>query len=150
MLAVRELDKACGEDCEHLDRDKRDGCTIYATRPLVCQQYRCAWLTDAGFGDTWHRPDRLGVLFTVRDVNPDVGSFSGSVLVAHETRPGAFDEPGAKKFMKHVAGRFVVLCFGGPILDRTFAMGPADQLAAITAWCSERGVDMTGILKCSA
>lgn len=149
VLAIRDLKKPAGETCKHLDATKIDACTIYADRPFDCKEYRCAWLHTPGFGDTWHRPDRLGVLFTPRDNKWEVLPFAGLyTLIAHETRPGAFEEPGAKKFLKHVAGRFIVLGFHGPLLDKCRAMGPADKLAATIDWCRERGYDgPTGILR---
>ena len=110
VLAIRDLKKPTGEDCKHLDRSRKTACcSIYAERPFDCQQYECAWLRDAGFGDTWHRPDRVGVLFTPRDNRWEVVPFAGAfTLIAHETRPGAFEEDQAAKFMKHVAGHFLI------------------------------------------
>jgi hypothetical protein len=150
VLAIRDLDKPVGEDCKHLDRTREvHHCTIYDQRPFDCQQYTCAWVREAGFGDVWHRPDKLGVLFTPRDNKWEVVPFAGPfTLIAHETREGAFEELAAKKFMRHVAGHFLVFGFHGPLLDKCRAMGPADKLKAVFEWCDARGyTKVTGILK---
>lgn len=149
-LAIKDLDKFAGDDCKHLDRTRKEHhCTIYEQRPFDCQQYMCAWVREAGFGDDQHRPDKIGVLFTPRDNKWEVAPFAGPfTLVAHETRVGAFEEPAAKKFMRHVAGHFLIFGFHGPLLDKCRTMGPANKLQAVFAWCNERGfANVTGILK---
>lgn len=149
VLAIRELKKPVNEDCKHLDRTKKtEHCSIYAERPRDCVDYQCAWLREAGFGDTYHRPDKIGVLFTPRDNKWEVAPFAGPfTLIAHETRPGAFDEPGAQKFMKHLAGHFLVFGFYGATLSRARIIGPADKMKAVFEWCEQHGYDkVTGIL----
>jgi hypothetical protein len=150
VLAIKDLDKPPSEDCKHLDRTRKEHhCTIYDRRPFDCQQYLCAWVQEAGFGDDHHRPDKIGVLFTARDNRWEVAPVAGPfTLVAHETRAGAFEEPGAKQFMKHVGGHFLILGFYGPLLDKCRMMGPANKLKAAIEWCNERGfANITGILK---
>jgi hypothetical protein len=150
VLAIRDLDKPAGEDCKHLDRTRKGhNCSIYEQRPFDCQQYACAWLLSSGFGDAWHRPDKIGVLFTSRDNRWEVVPFAGPyTLIAHETRAGAFEEPAAKKFMRHVAGRLLVFGFHWPLLDKCRAMGPADKLKAVFEWCNTNGYkEVIGILK---
>jgi len=44
--------------CKHTDG--QGGCSIYAKRPVGCQNFLCAWLTIAALPD-FTRPDRLGV-----------------------------------------------------------------------------------------
>jgi len=148
VLAIKDM-KPAGEDCTYLDRTKSDGCMIYADRPYDCQHYQCLWVRDAGFGDAWHRPDRLGVLFTPRDNRWDVTPFAGPfTLIAHETRAGAFEEVNAQKFMKRIAGHFLVFGFYGPTLGQARVMGPAGKLTAVFEWCRRNGHDSpTGILK---
>jgi hypothetical protein len=153
VLAIKDLDKPVGEDCKHLDRARATHhCTIYEHRPFDCQQYTCAWVREAGFGNAGHRPDKIGVLFSPRDNKWEVAPFAGPfTLIAHETREGAFEEPGAKGFMRHVAGHFLILGFRGPLLDKCRMMGPADKLRAAIEWCRTRGhTSITGILKGSA
>ncbi|HWU55658.1 MAG TPA: hypothetical protein VN175_09165 [Rhizomicrobium sp.] len=53
-----QLRKPAGTPCRHLCAA---GCGIYATRPLVCQQFLCGWRLFAELTDDW-RPDRSGVL----------------------------------------------------------------------------------------
>lgn len=142
VLAIRDLNKPVHETCKHLDASKNDGCTVYDQRPRDCQEYRCAWLSDAGFGDTWHRPDRHGILYTPRDNKWEVAPFAGpTTLIAHETRPGALQEEAAQKFMRHVAGHYIVLAFHGPLVNKARAMGPAGALTAVFDWCKEHGYD---------
>ncbi len=40
---------------------EKGGCTIYSTRPSVCQGWHCAWRFMAQLGDEW-RPDLSGVM----------------------------------------------------------------------------------------
>ena len=37
------------------------GCGIYASRPTICRDFRCAWLADPSWPDAW-RPDLSGLL----------------------------------------------------------------------------------------
>lgn len=150
VFAISDLKKPHSVPCEHLDATQPERhCTRYETRPRDCSDYQCAWLKDAGFGDESHRPDKLGVVFTVRDNKWEVEPFAGPfTLVAHQTRDGAFEEDAAKKFMNHVAGHFIVLGFFGPTLTKCRHMGPADKLKAVFEWCQEHGYSgANGILK---
>ena len=40
------------------------GCTIYQSRPIACQAYRCIWV--CGKGNDEDRPDRLGVVIDMK------------------------------------------------------------------------------------
>lgn len=55
-----ELQKKAGVLCPH-HNGGRHGCTIYETRPTVCQGFFCGWRLVPELGDAW-RPDRSGVL----------------------------------------------------------------------------------------
>lgn len=41
---IRALEKPAGKWCPHWDKEKH--CTIYETRPEVCRNFVCLWLSD--------------------------------------------------------------------------------------------------------
>jgi uncharacterized cysteine cluster protein YcgN (CxxCxxCC family) len=81
-----EIAKPAGEWCAHC---ARPGCSIYESRPNLCQDFACQWLLDERLGPEWF-PATSGMilvmegstLFVVVDPNkPD----------AHRTQPYAHD-----------------------------------------------------------
>jgi hypothetical protein len=80
VFGVAEIAKGPYEACAHAV----GGCAIYASRPAACRGYYCLWL--AGVGRNMERPDRAGYV-----LDEGIGD-DGPVLVAHEVRPGAFDD----------------------------------------------------------
>ena len=58
------LDKAANCWCKHATPT---GCGCYETRPAVCRDYWCGYLTGDSWPPEW-RPDRSGVIVTVRGV----------------------------------------------------------------------------------
>jgi hypothetical protein len=94
VLRVDELSKLGGAPCPKL-RPARDGCSIHATRPVVCRAYRCLWLR--GGLDAADRPDRLGAVL-------DVVSAGGAAFLAiREAECGAFE--GSPR-LREIAARF--------------------------------------------
>lgn len=103
--------KAAGEPCPHLRRRRCEpaGCDIYSTRPAPCRAFACLWLLQ--WGSLAERPDRIGVVLTIQDV--DLGANAAAAnrkvtrldlrtmladpdgrslaIVATETAPGAVD-----------------------------------------------------------
>ena len=74
--------------CRHLC-GSAGGCSIYANRPGLCAEYRCAWLDGAGLGKD--RPDRSGVLVELRTMRHGPGLFAKSY------RPHAVRSPRGKR-----------------------------------------------------
>lgn len=66
LLPVAELSKPSGSRCKHQKHHK--GCGVYATRPLECQIWQCAWLAGID-GGLLSRPDRTHYII---DVEPDL------------------------------------------------------------------------------
>ena len=60
VLEIDELKKPAGPPCPSCRRD--GGCEVYATRPQVCRDFECEWLTDRTLTRPF-RPDRIGTLF---------------------------------------------------------------------------------------
>lgn len=89
--------KKAGEVCHHLC-SAGYGCRIYADRPLLCSNYRCAWLQGRGAEED--RPDLSGVLVESRDTQ------FGWSLVAKAASPGGTDNLDA---IRRLAGDFVCL-----------------------------------------
>lgn len=86
LPALESLGKPMFRACDHL---RRDGCGIYAARPLECRRFHCLWLQGAFGPDTALRPDRSGVLFDGYHPSHDP---STSKWTALELWPGAFDQ----------------------------------------------------------
>ncbi len=72
--------KAAGAPCPHLCVA---GCAIYASRPALCAKFRCAWLADPSWPETW-RPDRSGLLCLREKLEGGVPA-----AVVYEIVPGA-------------------------------------------------------------
>ena len=84
---VPEVGKQGSDWCHHCTIGK--GCNIYADRPLACRLFACAWLN--GLGDEGFRPDRLGVMIDVQDVQ--LGERTVGILHFWEMREGAIGQP---------------------------------------------------------
>lgn len=81
----QHFQKAARARCPYLDDHSR-GCLIYEQRGQVCRGFLCLWMRGAlGLGN---RPDKLGVLLNILDLDPIT-----PCLVATEIRLGAFGEP---------------------------------------------------------
>jgi hypothetical protein len=52
MRVDEPLNKPMNQWCVHCVQGK--GCGIHETRPPVCRNFHCVWLTDANFGPEWH------------------------------------------------------------------------------------------------
>ncbi len=85
-MRVRPLDKPAGQPCIH---QTSRGCGIYHERPGVCREWFCLWVRDTQVFCETHRPDQLGVFFSVS--RPDAGGQQR--IYAHEIHPGALDRP---------------------------------------------------------
>jgi hypothetical protein len=60
VLEIEELKKPAGPPCANCRAG--GGCAIYSTRPPVCRDFECVWLSDRAVPRTL-RPDRIGTLF---------------------------------------------------------------------------------------
>lgn len=62
-LGIEELRKWTGQACKHLDGAVPTArCSIYASRPMACREYKCIWLQ--GFGPEELKPSASGMLLT--------------------------------------------------------------------------------------
>lgn len=96
-MNVPELNKPAGRSCVH---QTAAGCGNYERRPEVCRVWHCMWIRDDGrvFTDA-QRPDRLGLFFTATEANAISGA---QVIVGHQVRPGAVDEPEARQVLTYL------------------------------------------------
>jgi hypothetical protein len=63
LTEIEELNKPEHIWCKHCKPGK-GGCTIYNTRPQVCRDFVCGWLTnDVAFGDEW-KPSASKIIVT--------------------------------------------------------------------------------------
>ena len=127
---VRELEKPAGTPCKHLCES---GCGLYGKpRPKVCGTYRCHWLGGAFLEED--RPDRIGVIFTVK-TSEELGV---NFLIADEFITGAFETPRVVSLienesrtwlvmLKHIDGKRTIL---GPPAIRAKAMGLVERMLA--------------------
>ena len=80
-LEIPELKKPAGPACEHC---ASGGCAIYASRPQVCRDFECDWLTDRTLPSTL-RPDRVGTIL----MEADDGDEYRAVCAPKSPWPGA-------------------------------------------------------------
>jgi hypothetical protein len=66
LLYVPELNKPACVWCEHARPGK--GCGVYETRWDVCRDFKCSWLREDNYPDSW-RPDRSGFIIREMDGN---------------------------------------------------------------------------------
>ncbi len=94
---IPELNKPRDSWCPSISKSKAKGCGgcgRYETRPQVCRDFSCGWLS--GLGEEQDRPDKLGVLWQPLEL-PDGRPGLGVV----EARPGALNEPRAQAWLEH-------------------------------------------------
>ena len=60
VLEIEELKKPAGPACPNCVGG--GGCAIYASRPQVCRDFECEWLTERSLPRPL-RPDRIGTIF---------------------------------------------------------------------------------------
>jgi len=84
ILVIDELKKDAGVLCANCAAGA--GCQIYATRPQVCRDFECEWLTERSIPATL-KPDRVGTLFLIC---PDTDQYQA---VTDPTRPNAWRHP---------------------------------------------------------
>ena len=109
VLRIPELSKPTNQWCDHCRPGQ--GCAIYETRPKVCREFECQWLTDLAIGEEW-RPTRSKMVLRMLklldhdgklllDVNVDCG-FPGAWL----------DSPYYEQLKKFCAGFAVQVNIG--------------------------------------
>lgn len=84
VMGVPELNKPGGVPCSSCEPK---GCKVYDSRPPSCREFECLWRQDL-FAPA-HRPDLLGLMFTVTE---EENKFGKQLLVAFEVRPNAFED----------------------------------------------------------
>ena len=63
-LEIPEFNKPAGPACENCIAS--GGCKIYTTRPQLCRDFECEWLTERTLPTTL-RPDRVGTILMEAD-----------------------------------------------------------------------------------
>jgi uncharacterized protein len=90
VLDIEELSKKAGKLCPNCVTGA--GCGIYMTRPQVCRDFECEWLTERAIPPTL-KPDRTGTLFMI---SADTEQYQA---VCDPTRPQAWRNPLVLKFL---------------------------------------------------
>ena len=65
-MIIPELDKPDNVWCPNCDLGK--GCRIYETRPQMCRDFKCHYLTDAVLGEEWNPARAHFVLRTAENI----------------------------------------------------------------------------------
>ena len=102
---VVTLAKPSGVPCLH--EVPGIGCASYKERPIECRDFECLW--RAGLLGPEHRPDKLGVMFSVRPML--LGRYGEHVIVAEPLELGGLDTPEAMTVIQGLAhqGQLVLL-----------------------------------------
>jgi hypothetical protein len=100
---VKELKKPDGVKCTHLVNGVK-GCSIYEGRPSSCVEWSCLWRLGGFEGAD--RPDRVGVVVDVTEVNHDVWP-DGQAFTVREAYPGGIER--ASTFLQSIAAHSVVV-----------------------------------------
>lgn len=100
-LEIPEFNKDAGPPCEHCIAT--GGCKIYTTRPQLCRDFECEWLTERTLPATL-RPDRVGTILMEAD---DTDEYRA---VCSPSRPLAWRHPQVFAHLVRIAktGRTVV------------------------------------------
>jgi hypothetical protein len=100
-LEIDELKKPAGPACANCITT--GGCAIYQSRPKVCRDFECLWLTERALPSNM-RPDRIGAIMMEDD---DTGEYRA---VCAPARPHAWRNPRVFAHLVSVAksGRTVV------------------------------------------
>ena len=115
ILDIEELNKKAGVLCANCVAGS--GCAIYTTRPQVCRDFECEWLTERGVGPML-KPDRTGTLFMIC---PDTDQYQA---VTDPSRPNAWRNP---LVFKHLVAKaregHVVVAKSGLLSWRVYESG---------------------------
>ena len=100
-LEIPEFNKPAGPPCEHCIAS--GGCKIYTSRPQLCRDFECEWLTERTLPTTL-RPDRVGTILMEAD---DTDEYRA---VCSPNRPNAWRHPLVFAHLVRIAktGRTVV------------------------------------------
>lgn len=63
LFPIKELNKPLNVSCKH---STKEGCDIYAKRPLICKAFICQWLIRQDMGEDL-RPDKCGIVYHIND-----------------------------------------------------------------------------------
>lgn len=124
-VKVVALNKPAGAPCRNLCNS---GCAIYRDRPSECAAYSCAWLD--GFGSAGMRPDKLGVLLEVGQIEWPKPLI---LLAGHETRPGALDLAARRIEQALPPGAAAFVIRHGDS-EPPMLIGREEDCAAVAAW----------------
>ena len=104
LVPVKSLGKPAGQRCQHQRFNK--GCAIYATRPIDCRLWSCAWLTDP-IASSLSRPDHCGyvidaMLDFVQQERPDgtMADFICAQIWIDPKRPDAHRDPKLRAYLR--------------------------------------------------
>ncbi len=86
VFEIEEIKKPDRTPCPNLLKGSKCGCSIYETRPKMCQDFMCLWVQNLLFaGKEQYRPDRLGIVVTTMETPPFTGVM-GVFAVNHKKR----------------------------------------------------------------
>jgi hypothetical protein len=92
-LSVIELRKSDYTHCQH---ECAQGCAIYHQRPSTCRTFACLWKVPNWILHDDDRPDKLGVIFCVRNVE------ERKQFEVWEIWPGAAQQPRVQALLQQI------------------------------------------------
>lgn len=107
---IPDLGKPGYWPCKYLHPTDAGGCGCYTTRPDVCRDYQCLWRMGRLAGDERRRPDRVGLMVGVDQIEDRV------VVEAWELWEGAACEYPGRGLVESLARwtQFAVRFYGVP------------------------------------
>ena len=115
VLVIDDFDKPAGKLCDNCTLG--GGCKIYSSRPEVCRDFECEWLTEREVPAILH-PDRLGTLLMI-DAETDEYQ-----AVCDPKRPQAWRHPLMFKHLVAMAKEgHVVVAKSGVMAWRVYPTG---------------------------
>lgn len=122
---VKDLQKAAGTRCEHLQDAPLRGCGIYKTRPDACMKWACVWRSGSNVLSEEERPDKIGIV---------VDAKNDDILFVKETQKDGFAK--AEEVMTSLAQKRIVV-----LLDEDsttgIGFGPPSQLSKYVQFMRE-------------
>ena len=99
-MAVDEIGKPNYTRCQH---ECSRGCAIYGQHPNTCRAFACLWKVPNWILEDSDRPDKLGVVFYVRESNET------KQLEVWEVWPGAAQQPRVKALLQAIQVDYLIV-----------------------------------------
>jgi len=113
-IVTDKFKKSAYEPCINLKaKEKKGCCKIYKSRPEICRNFECLWLSPDSPLPEDARPDKMGIMFHISKnskgdlYNHDTGK--NYILTVTEVYPNALDLFGIRKLINRFSAQFEIL-----------------------------------------